>query len=118
VAAQEPILLYWWTPTAAVAAYDLVNVTLPSYTEECGASAAAEDGGVDCDYPEDVLFKAASGMLEEKDAAVFEFLQNFTITTDDQLEMLPAVEIDGDEAADVAAEWVSSHEDVWSAWLP
>ncbi|HXV69783.1 MAG TPA: glycine betaine ABC transporter substrate-binding protein [Acidimicrobiia bacterium] len=118
VAAQEPILLYWWTPTAAVAAYDLVNVTLPEYTEECGASAAAGDGGVDCDYPEDVLYKAASGMLEEKDAAVFEFLQNFTITTEDQLEMLPAVEIDGDDPAAVAAEWVSSHEDTWSAWLP
>lgn len=118
VAAQEPILLYWWTPTAAVSAYDLVNVTLPEYNEECGASAAAGDGGVDCDYPEDVLFKAASGMLEEKDAAVFEFLQNFTITTEDQLEMLPAVEIDGDDPATVAAEWVSANEDIWSAWLP
>ena len=118
VAAQEPILLYWWTPTAAVAAYDLVNVTLPEYTEECGASAAAGDGGVDCDYPEDVLFKAASGMLEEKDSAVFAFLENFTITTDDQLEMLPAVEIDGEDPAEVAAEWVSNHEDTWTAWLP
>lgn len=117
-AAQEPVLLYWWTPTAAVAAYDLVNVTLPEYTDECGASAAAGDGGVDCDYPEDVLFKAASGMLEEKDAAVFAFLENFTITTDDQLEMLPAVEIDGGDPAEVAAEWVSNHEDTWSAWLP
>ncbi|MFZ0015283.1 MAG: glycine betaine ABC transporter substrate-binding protein [Acidimicrobiia bacterium] len=117
VAANEPIVLYWWTPTAAVAAYDLVNVTLPEYTEECGASAAAGDGGVDCDYPEDVLFKAASGMLQEKDAAVFAFLENFTITTDDQLEMLPSVEIDGDDPADVAAEWVSNHQDTWSAWL-
>jgi len=118
VAAQEPVLLYWWTPTAAVSAYDLVNVTLPEYNEECGASAAAGDGGVDCDYPEDVLFKAASGMLEEKDANVFAFLDAFTITTEDQLEMLPAVEIDGDDPADVAAEWVSANEDVWSAWLP
>ena len=118
VAAEEPIVMYWWTPTAAVSAYDLVNVTLPEYNEECGASAAAGDGGVDCDYPEDVLFKAASGMLEEKDANVFAFLENFTITTEDQLEMLPAVEIDGEDPADVAADWVSANEDVWSAWLP
>lgn len=118
VAAGEPVLLYWWTPTAAVSAYDLVNVTLPEYNEECGASAAAGDGGVDCDYPEDVLFKAASGMLEEKDANVFAFLEAFTITTEDQLGMLPAVEIDGDDPADVAAEWVSANENVWSAWLP
>lgn len=117
-AAKEPILLYWWTPTAAVAAYDLVNVTLPPYTEECGASAAAGDGGVDCDYPEDAMFKAASGLLEAKDAAVFAFLKNFTITTEDQLEMLPGVEIDGGDPAEVAAEWVSNHEDTWNAWLP
>lgn len=118
VAAEEPVLLYWWTPTAAVSAYDLVNVTLPEYNEECGASAAAGDGGVDCDYPEDVLFKAASGMLEEKDPDVFAFLDAFTITTEDQLEMLPAVEIDGEDPAAVAAEWVDANEDVWRAWLP
>lgn len=118
VAAEEPIVMYWWTPTAAVSAYNLVNVTLPEWTEECGASAAAGDGGVDCDYPEDVLFKAASGMLEEKDANVFAFLEAFTMTTEDQLGMLPAVEIDGEDPADVAADWVSANEDVWSAWLP
>ena len=117
-AAGEPILMYWWTPTAAVAKYDLVNVLLPPWNEECGASAAAGDGGVDCDYPEDVLFKAASGLLEEKDADVFAFLQAFTITTEDQLSMLPPVEIDGLDPAEVAATWVAENESVWSAWLP
>lgn len=118
VAAEEPVLLYWWTPTAAVSAYNLVNVLLPEWNEECGASAAAGDGGVDCDYPEDAMFKAASGMLEEKDANVFAFLEAFTITTEDQLSMLPSVEIDGEDPADVAATWVADNEDVWSAWLP
>ncbi len=118
VAAGEPVLLYWWTPTAAVAKYDLVNVELPPFTEGCGASAAAGDGNVDCDYPEDPIFKAASGLLEEKAPDVFAFLQAFTITTEDQLVMLPPVEIDGDDPADVAAQWVSDNEDTWRAWLP
>jgi glycine betaine/proline transport system substrate-binding protein len=118
VAAEEPIVLYWWTPTAAVAKYDLVNIQLPAYTEECGASAAAGDGGVDCDYPEDVIFKAASGLLEDKASDVFKFFEDFAITNDDQLEMLPAVEIDGDDPADVAAKWVDDHEDAWKAWIP
>ncbi|MDH5295227.1 MAG: hypothetical protein OEW91_16270, partial [Acidimicrobiia bacterium] len=117
-AAGEPIVMYWWTPTAAVAKYDLVNVELPAYTDECGASQAAGDGGVDCDYPEDVLFKAASAQLEEKAPDVWTFLNNFTITTDDQLEMLPPMEIDGEAPDKVAADWVAAHEDVWSAWLP
>ncbi|MFP5331296.1 MAG: glycine betaine ABC transporter substrate-binding protein [Acidimicrobiia bacterium] len=117
-AAREPILMYWWTPTAAVAKYDLVNVLLPPWNEECGASAAAGDGGVDCDYPEDVLFKAASAMLEEKDPDVFAFLQAFTLTTEDQLSMLPPVEIDGLDPSEVAATWVAENESTWSAWLP
>jgi glycine betaine/proline transport system substrate-binding protein len=117
VSAGEPILMYWWSPTAAVAKYDLVNVTLPAYNEECGASAAAADGGVDCDYPEDVLFKAASAQLEAKDPEVFAFLSNFTITIDDQLEMLPSFEIDGEDPAAVAAAWVDAHADTWQAWL-
>ncbi len=117
VAAGEPVLMYWWTPTAAVAKYDLVNVELPPYTDECGASAMAEDGGVDCAYPEDVIIKAASAQLKEKDAAVYAFLEKFTLTNDDQLEMLPSFEIDGEEPADVAAAWVAAHEDVWKTWL-
>jgi len=32
---QEPILMYWWTPQWANAKYDLVEVTLPEYTDEC-----------------------------------------------------------------------------------
>ena len=117
VSAGEPILLYWWTPTAAVAKYNLVNVALPAYTDACGASAAAADGGVDCDYPEDVLFKAASAKLGDKAPDVLAFLQKFTITTDDQLEMLPPMEIDGQDPAKVAADWVAAHPDVWKAWL-
>ncbi len=118
VTAQEPIVLYWWTPTAAVSNYDLVNVELPAYNDTCAASAAAGDGGVDCDYPEDILYKAGSGKLEAKDPAVFNFLKAFTITTEDQLSMLPPVETDGEDPAVVAQRWVDEHESVWSAWLP
>ncbi|HKZ19517.1 MAG TPA: ABC transporter substrate-binding protein [Acidimicrobiia bacterium] len=114
VAAQEPIVMYWWTPTAAVAKYNLVNVPLPEYSEECYADPAA----IDCDYPEDVLLKVASAQLEEKAPPVWEFLNNFTITTEDQLSMLPAAEIDGEDISVVAKEWIDTHQDVWQAWLP
>lgn len=117
-AAGEPIVMYWWTPTAAVGKYELVNVLLPEVTEECEASRAAGDGGVDCDYPDDPIFKAASAQLETKDPAVWTFLNNFTITNEDQLSMLPAFEIDGEDPAAVAADWVAANEDVWRAWLP
>ncbi len=117
VAAGEPILLYWWTPTAAVSTYGLVNVPLPAYNDECAASQASGDGGVDCDYPEEVLIKAASAKLEDKAPDVWSFLQEFTIRTEDQLTMLPPVELDGEDVNDVAAKWIADNADIWSAWL-
>ena len=54
-AKQEPFLFYYWTPEAAFAKYDLTNVKLPEYTAECEAKGAEAR---DCDYPEDVLYKA------------------------------------------------------------
>ena len=113
VSAEEPILMYWWVPTAAAAKYDLVPVELPEYTDECYADPAE----IACAYPEDVLVKIAGAHLADKDPAVSNFLAWFTQTNDDQSSMLPAVEIDGEPAAEVAAQWVADNEDTWTPWL-
>ncbi len=118
VAAKEPVLMYWWEPTAAVSKYNLKKVALPEFNEACGASQASGDGGVDCDYPEDPIFKAVSAKLKDKDAAVYDFLNAFTLSNEDQLSMLPAMEIDGEDPAVVAARWVDANADTWKAWLP
>ncbi len=113
VAANEPVVMYWWTPTAAYAKYNLVEVELPAYSDECYADPAA----IDCAYPSDVLIKVASAKLDEKAPDVLAFLTNFQQTNEDQLSMLPAVEIDGEDASDVAAQWIADNEAIWSAWL-
>ncbi len=117
VAAKEPVLMYWWTPTAAVSKYDLVNVPLPNYSEECATHQAAKDGAVDCDYPEDVLQKYASSELEEKAPEVYAFLQKFTMTNEDQLGLLPSAEIDKKPVDEVAKGWLDANTDVWKTWL-
>lgn len=110
---EEPVITYYWTPSAAVGKYNLKNVALPAPTVDCSKDAAKCDG----DYPEDVLIKIASAKLEAKDAKVFAFIKKFTLSTDDQLGLLPAVEIDKRDAAEVAAEWIANNEAVWSAWF-
>ncbi len=86
---------------------------MPAPTVDCAKDAAKCDG----DYPEDVLIKVASAKLEAKDAKVFAFIKNFVLSTDDQLGLLPAVELDKREATDVAAEWIANNKAVWSAWF-
>jgi glycine betaine/proline transport system substrate-binding protein len=113
VAAQKPIILYWWTPTAAVGKYDLVEVKLPEYTDGCQDDIAAAA----CAYPADPLQKLASAKLAEKNPAVFAMFSKVQISNEMQLELLPQVEIDGRPAAEVAAEWIAANESVWSAWI-
>ena len=48
---------------------------------------------------------------------MYAFLEAFTITTDDQLVMLPPVELDGEDVEDVAAKWIADNADTWSAWI-
>lgn len=112
-ALEEPVLMYYWTPSAAVGKYNLKNVALPTPTVDCSKDAALCDG----DYPEDILVKIASGGLKAKDGKVFSFIQKFKLTTDQQLALLPAVELDKRDAADVAAEWIAANEAVWSDWF-
>ena len=113
VAAKKPILLYWWTPTAATAKYDLVEVELPEYTDGC----RAVDTEIACAYPVDVLTKAASAKLRDKDPKVWALLEKFTLTNDDQLSLLPSVEIDKEDVVKVAAGWIAANEAVWKTWL-
>jgi glycine betaine/proline transport system substrate-binding protein len=113
VAAKKPILMYWWTPTAAAGKYNLKEVKLPEFTPGCQDDPATTK----CSYPADPLQKLASGKLKAKNPAVFAMLEKVNISIEMQLELLPAVEIDGVPAADVAAKWIAANEAVWSTWI-
>jgi glycine betaine/proline transport system substrate-binding protein len=115
-AAQDPVLFYFWTPHEAFASYDLTQVELPAYTDECGEHAAAGDGGVDCAYPDDVLFKIGWNKLQEQAPAAYNILKNFKYTNQDQIEIMAAA--GGNTTIDQAAKaWVDANRSVWEAWL-
>ena len=116
-AARQPILVYWWVPTAAAATYDLVKVALPDPDPACLASARAGDGRVACDYPAEALFKAASPNLATKAPDVARFLAAFTLSTDDQLRLLSAVEHDGTPIPAAAAGWIAANQATWQPWV-
>jgi glycine betaine/proline transport system substrate-binding protein len=110
--AKEPVLMYWWTPTAAAGKYNLKQVPLPKNDGKCFSNEAAT-----CDYPADPMFKAVSAKLAAKDAKVQAFIEKFTLTNEDQLKLLPAVEIDQKPAEEIAGEWIAANESLWTTWL-
>jgi glycine betaine/proline transport system substrate-binding protein len=113
---QEPILFYFYKPHSIFARYDLTEVELPPYSEECYAEAAS--GGVACDYPEDVLFKVFWSGLQAAAPDVHTLLSKMTYDTDTQIDLVAAVEVDGQSVEEAAAAWVEANEAVWSTWLP
>lgn len=113
---QDPILFYFWTPHSIHARYDLTPVQLPPYSEACYAK--AESGGVDCDYPPDVLYKIFWSGLKDYAPEAYTFLKNMNYSTEDQIQMIAAVELDGKSVDQAAREWINGHEATWKAWLP
>ena len=117
VADQKPVLLQLWKPHWKQSRVEMVEVKLPDVTEACTASAAAGDGMYACDYPVDLLYKAANAGLEAKNAAVFGLLSKMQITTDQQAAIAALIDADGMSAAAAAQQWVAENEAVWSTWV-
>ena len=113
---EEPVLFYFWTPHSIHAKYDLTRVELPAYSDDCYAK--ADSGGVDCDYPGDDLFKIFWSGLAEAAPDAHTLLANMNYSTEDQISMIAAVEIDGQSVEDAAQAWIDANEDVWRTWLP
>jgi glycine betaine/proline transport system substrate-binding protein len=113
---QEPVLFYFWTPHSVHANYELTAVQLPEYSADCYAKIPQE--GVDCDYPDDTLFKVAYVGLKDEDPEAHTFLSNFNYTNDDQISMIAKVDSGELSAEEAAQEWIDANEDVWRAWLP
>ncbi len=117
IADKKPLLMQFWKPHWKHLLVDLVEVKLPDVTDECLASAAAGDGSYACDYPVDVLYKAASANLEAKNKAAFDFLSKFQLSTEQQSEVAGLIDNEK-KAPDVAAkEWVDANPDIVNAWL-
>lgn len=116
--AQEPLLFYFYKPHWAFVDYELTEVALPEVTAACTEAAAGNGRGYNCDYPEDVLYKAVNEGLAESDPAAFEFLSNISYTNEEQEEIAHLIDVEGLAPDEAAAQWVSENEAVWSAWLP
>ena len=119
------ILMYLWTPDAALARYDLTAVQLPPYSAACYASVPDGGAGVDCDYPADHLFKIFYPGLAAANPRAYQFLESFSYTTTDQINILAQVDSQmnaglTDQAAVTAAAqwWIDNNTATWKTWIP
>ncbi len=114
---QTPLLMQFWKPHWKQLEVDLTEVKLPDVTDACAASAAANDGQYACDYPVDMLYKAGSAKLAEKNPAAFAFLEKLQLTSEQQSEIMGYIDRDGMDPLAAAQKWVDANPDVVAAWM-
>jgi glycine betaine/proline transport system substrate-binding protein len=115
---RDAILLYLWTPHAALAKYELTPVQLPAYSDACYATIPS--GGVNCDYPPDHLFKVVWPGLQAANPRAYQFVKNFTLTSEDQITLLNLVDNAGYSIVQAARWWVDQpgNKVIWQTWIP
>jgi len=111
----DPVLFYFYTPHWLHARYDLTQVELPAWSQECEDAPAAQR---DCGYPQDVLAKVFTAGLAERLPDAHGVLSRMRLTNDDQDAITFAMDVEGLDAADAARAWVDANESVWRTWLP
>ena len=109
----DPLLFVIWAPHWAHAKYDLTEVGLPAYTDEC-----FESGRHDCGWHPETVAKLAWPGLKDEFPDAYAMLQKFTITNDQQNEMVFAKAQSGKTIDQAARDWIAANESIWRAWLP
>lgn len=123
----DPILSYYWEPTALAGELDLVRLEEPEWTEECSEAIsdvrdsgnleeAPEEAG--CAYNNVAIHKGVNAdWAEDEPEAFITFLEEMTVPTDD-LNTVLAWMNDNDADPEAAAVWFfEEHPDMWRSWL-
>ncbi|MGY1650097.1 glycine betaine ABC transporter substrate-binding protein [Geodermatophilus sp. SYSU D01119] len=110
---EEPIVLYLYHPHAVFAQYDMVQLEEPTpYSDGCLTTG---DGA--CAMPSYSANIAASDELREQAPAFVDLLTDFRISVEEMEEMQKRVDVDGEDVATVAREWVDAHADRIDEWI-
>ncbi len=113
---KSPLLVTFWQPHWAMAAYDVKFIDLPVGEEACftDPSWGPNPNAInDCDFSPSRIFKAGWPGLKENWPAAHEILVNYQLAVEDQQPMMGAVDVDGRSVEDVVEDWMGANEDKW-----
>ena len=114
----EPLLFEFWAPHWAHAAYDLTEIELPPYSDECYGIGQDESGSFACDIPNEMTYNVARVGFKDENPAAYSFLKKMWLTAEMQQEMAYLVDVKGNSVEESVRMWMAQNEAVWQAWIP
>ncbi|MFK7963235.1 MAG: ABC transporter substrate-binding protein [Burkholderiaceae bacterium] len=119
VTRKQPVLAYYWGPTAVIGKYNLVKLDMPAYDADAYACLAKKD----CESPAASDFKpgevavAVVSELKEKAPKVVEFLGKMQVPNDVINSVLAWGDDNSASPEEIANYFFKNHEDVWTKWV-
>ena len=115
LAAEDPILMMMWQPHWIFAAHDFNWVEWNQIDGECSEETQERDTA--CGFAQATVNKVAWSGFEEKWPAAFAMLSAMTLTNADENAAILAVDNEGRDVTEVAAEWLVNNETTWQGWI-
>ena len=115
----EPLFICdMWKPHWVHAKYDLTEIELPAYSDECYGVGGLEPGDFGCDFPDEMTYNIARAGFEEECPTAYKLIENMWLSSEHQQNMTFMVEVEGVELEAAIKAWMADNEDVWRKWLP
>ena len=115
----EPLFICdMWKPHWVQGKYDLTEIELPPYSDECYGVDGKLPGDFACDFPDEMTYNVARVGFKEECPTAYKLIENMWLTAEQQQEMMVMVDLEGMEMDAAIKAWMAENEDVWKKWLP
>lgn len=116
---KQPILFYYWNPTAMMGAYDLIKLEEPEYTEECWTELKQTKHAktMACAYPAVQVGYDVNSKFAERAPDILEILSKATVPLDVINKTLAQLAETKGEPADAAMNFLKTQPEIWTTWV-
>ncbi|GLQ16617.1 ABC transporter substrate-binding protein [Maritalea porphyrae] len=116
---EQPIVFYYWGPTAIMGKYDMVQLEMPAYDAEvwnCNTDSACTPKRKSA-FATPPVVVATSSWLSEEAPMVFEYLGKVSLNNVQISQMLNWGAENKAGAKETAENFLKTEQDVWTSWV-
>ncbi len=117
---KSPLVMMFWAPHWVLAEVDVGWVEMPAYDPTCATDPAYgpnPDAVNDCGVDVATTFKVAWSGMADKWPAAYKFLEAFQMADSEQIPMMAAIDVNGEDLDKVTTAWVDANESTWKPWV-
>lgn len=118
---EEPILFYYWGPTAILGKYDAVQLDLGETKPDvyaCNTDADCNEPAGVTAYPSSPAVVGAAAWIKEDAPAIADYFSKVGLTNAEISELLVYGDENQADAAATAENFLKTKEDLWTNWVP